>query len=167
MTPLLTATELETIQRHARADYPSEACGVLLVRPGAPGDAPERRLVACRNIQDELHAKDPARFPRTSRTAYYIAHADLLEIGRREGEGFEVRVIYHSHVDAGAYFSETDRRNALVDGSPAYPQATYVVVAVADGRVAETRAHRFNAAGQDFVEIPLVVDNGPVRAESR
>ena len=54
-------------------------------------------------------------------------------------------MIYHSHVDAGAYFSETDRRNAMVDGVPAYPQATYVVVAVAEGRVADTRAHRFSA----------------------
>jgi len=167
VSPLLTAAELEAIQRHARADYPSEACGVLLVRSSAQTDVAERRLLPCRNIQDELHAKDPGRFPRTARTAYYIAHADLLEIGRREGEGFEVRVIYHSHVDAGAYFSETDRRNALVDGSPAYPQATYVVVAVAEGRVAETRAHRFSVEGQDFVEVPLVVDKGSVRAESR
>ena len=164
MTPLLTAAELDTIQRHARADYPSEACGVLLVRAGAPE---ERRLLACRNIQDELHARDPARFPRTARTAYYIAHANLIEIGRREGDGFEVKVIYHSHVDAGAYFSETDRRNALVDGTPAYPHATYVVVAVADGRVTETRAHRFSLEGQDFIEVPLVVDKGAVRAESR
>jgi proteasome lid subunit RPN8/RPN11 len=137
---------------------------VLLVRAGA---TEERRLLPCRNIQDELHARDPGRFPRTARTAYYIAHADLLEIGRREGEGFEVRVIYHSHIDAGAYFSETDRRNALVDGSPAYPQATYVVVAVADGRVTETRVHRFSPEGQEFVEIPLVVDKESVRAESR
>ena len=29
--------------------------------------------------------------------------------------------IYHSHIDAGAYFSETDKRNALVNGEPAYP----------------------------------------------
>jgi len=104
---LLTEAELDAIRKHAEADYPAEACGVLLVRPGA---VEERRLRACRNIQDELHAKDPGRFPRTARTAYYIAHEDLLDIGRREGEGFEVRVIYHSHVDAGAYFSETDRR---------------------------------------------------------
>jgi proteasome lid subunit RPN8/RPN11 len=164
VTALLTAAELEAIQRHARTDYPAECCGVLLARPGPAG---ERRLLACRNIQDELHAKDPARFPRTSRTAYYIAHADLLEIGRREGDGFEVRVIYHSHVDAGAYFSETDRRNAMVDGTPAYPHATYVVVAVADGRVAETRAHRFSAERQDFEEVPLAVGEAPARAESR
>jgi proteasome lid subunit RPN8/RPN11 len=165
VTALLRAAELEAIQQHARADYPAECCGVLLVRPAAVAE--ERRLVACRNIQDELHARDPARFPRTARTAYYIGHADLLEIGRREGEGFEVRVIYHSHVDAGAYFSETDRQNAMVDGSPTYPQATYVVVSVADGRVADTRAHRFSREANGFVEVPLVVGEGAVQAESR
>ena len=82
MTALLTEAELEAIRKHAEADYPAEACGVLLVRPGA---VEERRLRACRNIQDELHAKDPGRFPRTARTAYYIAHEDLLEIGRHPG----------------------------------------------------------------------------------
>jgi proteasome lid subunit RPN8/RPN11 len=164
VNPLLTTAELEAIQRHARTEYPAECCGVLLVRPGATED---RRLLACRNIQDELHARDPGRFPRTARTAYYIAHEDLLQIARREGEGFEVRVIYHSHVDAGAYFSETDRRNAMVDGVPAYPQATYVVVAVAEGRVADTRAHRFSAETHEFVEIPLAMVEGAVRAENR
>jgi len=160
---LLTAAELEAIQRHAQADYPAECCGVLLVRSGVE----ERRLLACRNIQDELHARDPQRFPRTARTAYYIAHADLLEIGRREGEGFEVRVIYHSHVDAGAYFSETDRQNAMIDGAPAYPQATYVVVSVAEGRVAETRAHCYSPEARAFVEVPLAMDEGAARAEKR
>jgi len=165
--PLLTAAELEAVHRHARADYPAECCGVLLVRPGAPADVDERRLLACRNIQDELHARDPGRFSRTARTAYYIAHEDLLEIGRREGEGFEVRVIYHSHVDAGAYFSETDRRNAMVDGVPAYPQTTYVVVAVAAGRVADIRAHRFSVAAGEFVEVPFAVGQGAAQAETR
>jgi proteasome lid subunit RPN8/RPN11 len=44
-----------------------------------------------------------------------------------------VAVIYHSHVDAGAYFSETDRRQALVGGEPAYPNAVYVVTSVVAG----------------------------------
>jgi proteasome lid subunit RPN8/RPN11 len=161
---LLTDAELGAIRKHAEADYPAEACGVLLVRPGT---VEERCLRACRNIQDELHAKDPGRFPRTARTAYYIAHEDLLDIGRREGEGFEVRVIYHSHVDAGAYFSETDRRNAMVDGVPAYPQTTYVVVSVAGGRVAEIRAHQFSAAAGEFVEVPFAVGHGAAQAERR
>jgi proteasome lid subunit RPN8/RPN11 len=160
----LPPDELEAIRRHAETDYPAECCGVVLTQAG---DEAKRRLLACRNIQDELHAKDPQRFPRTSRSAYYIAHQDLLEIGRRESEGFEVRVIYHSHVDAGAYFSETDRRNATIDGTPAYPTATYVVVGVAQGRATEVRAHRWSAERGEFVEVPLVVDGYLPRAESR
>ena len=149
---LLTEAELDAIRKHAEADYPAEACGVLLVRPGA---VEERRLRACRNIQDELHAKDPGRFPRTARTAYYIAHEDLLDIGRREGEGFEVRVIYHSHVDAGAYFSETDRRQAVVGGDPAYPGAVYVVTSVVRGAVDAVAAFRWDVARRDFVPMEL------------
>lgn len=160
----LTTAEEAAIHRQAESAYPAECCGVLLVRPGAPE---ERRLMPCRNVQDELHARDPQRFPRTSRTAYYIAPEDLLEIGRREGAGFEVRVIYHSHVDAGAYFSETDRRNAMFDGVPAYAQATYVVVSVVEGRVAETRAHRWSPAAHDFVEVPPAVAERAGEPEKR
>ena len=76
-------------------------------------------------------------------------------------------MIYHSHVDAGAYFSETDRRNAMVDGVPAYPQTTYVVVSVAGGRATDVRAHRFSSAANDFVEVPLDVERRAARAETR
>ena len=76
-------------------------------------------------------------------------------------------MIYHSHIDAGAYFSETDRQNAMLDGAPAYPQATYVVVAVAEGRVGETRAHRFSPETQTFVEVPLLGGEEPVGAKRR
>ena len=76
-------------------------------------------------------------------------------------------MIYHSHVDAGDYFSETDRQNAMIDGAPAYPQATYVVVSFAEGSVAETRAHRYSPEARAFVEVPLAMDEGAARAEKR
>jgi proteasome lid subunit RPN8/RPN11 len=122
---------------------------VILARAG------ERRLHACRNVQNDLHARDPERYPRDARTAYYIDPADLLRIGRLEGEGFTVAVIYHSHVDAGAYFSETDRRNALLGGEPSYPDSTYVVTSVMNGRVDAMAAFRWDAARRDF----LLVDD--------
>jgi adenylyltransferase/sulfurtransferase len=149
---ILSDDELAAIRRQAEAEYPAECCGVVLTNGG---DAPERRVYPCRNIQDALHARDPARFPRDARTAYYIAHEDLLEIGRQEVRGFGVHVIYHSHVDVGAYFSETDRRQALFDGEPAYPAATYVVVGVNGGRAGETRAFRWDPRAGDFVEASL------------
>jgi adenylyltransferase/sulfurtransferase len=149
---MLTPAELASIRRQAETEYPAECCGVLLVRPGSP---PGRRLRPCRNIQDELHARDPERYARTSRTAYYIAHEDLLAISREQSAGWEVAVIYHSHVDAGAYFSETDRRNALVDGQPAYPGTVYVVVEVRAGRAEDMRAFRWDEARRDFAEVAL------------
>ena len=145
----LTRLEVDAIRRHAVEEYPRESCGVLLVRDV------RRQLVRCRNIQDELHAKDPVRHPRDARTAYFIDPRDLLRIGRLEAEGFAVAVIYHSHVDAGAYFSPTDRQRALLDGEPMYPEATYVVTAVLGGRAEETAAFRWSPEARDFGAVDL------------
>lgn len=144
---ILSPEERARIEAQAVAEYPRESCGVIVAR----GD--ERRLLACRNVQDELHARDPERHPRDARTAYYIDPVDLLRIGRLEGEGFIVAVIYHSHVDAGAYFSETDRRNALLGDEPCYPTATYVVTSVLAGRVDAMAAFRWDDARRDFVTV--------------
>jgi proteasome lid subunit RPN8/RPN11 len=146
---VLTAAEQEAIHAQAAEEYPFESCGVILARDG------ERRLLRCRNAQNELHARDPVRYPRDARTAYYIDPKDLLRIGDLERQGFAVAVIYHSHVDAGAYFSDTDRRQALVGGEPAYPDAVYVVTSVVGGAVDAAAAFRWDAARRDFLPMEL------------
>jgi [CysO sulfur-carrier protein]-S-L-cysteine hydrolase len=149
---VLTAEERAQIAAQAQAEYPGECCGVILERASAP---PHRVLMPCRNVQNELHARDPERYPRDARTAYYIDPADLLRIGRLEGEGFSVAVIYHSHVDAGAYFSETDRRNAMLGDEPCYPGATYVVTSVMHGRVDAMAAFRWDPEQRTFAGVEL------------
>ncbi|HJR03125.1 MAG TPA: M67 family metallopeptidase [Methylomirabilota bacterium] len=149
---ILTPEELDRVRAQAEAEYPAECCGVLLAR-SAP--VPDRALMPCRNIQDELHAQDPVRHPRNSRTAYFIDPKDLLAIGRRESQGYRVATIYHSHIDTGAYFSPTDRQNALVNGEPAYPDAVYVVVSVLEGRVVDAAAFVWDTAAHDFVSVEL------------
>jgi [CysO sulfur-carrier protein]-S-L-cysteine hydrolase len=144
---ILTTGEREAIRSQAVEEYPFESCGVILTR-GA-----ERRVLRCRNAQNELHARDPHRYPRDARTAYYIDPKDLLRIGDLERQGFAVSVIYHSHIDAGAYFSETDRRQALVGGEPAYPGAAYVVTSVVQGVVDAMAAFLWN--GVDFAALEL------------
>jgi len=76
-----------------------------------------------------------------------------------ESDGYEVKVIYHSHIEAGAYFSETDKRNALIDGEPSYPTATYVVCSVQDGKALEINAFRWDPAVHDFMPVPLGTRN--------
>jgi proteasome lid subunit RPN8/RPN11 len=146
---VLTAPERESIRAQSVEEYPFESCGVILRR------GEERRLMRCRNAQNELHGRDPQRYPRDARTAYYIDPKDLLRIGDLEQQGFTVAVIYHSHIDAGAYFSETDRRQALVGGEPAYPEAVYVVTSVMRGTIDAMAAFRWDAARRDFVAMEL------------
>lgn len=149
----VTGAELDAICRQAIEEYPHESCGVVVAR------GEERRLVRCRNVQNELHAKDPVGHPRDARTAYYIDPADVLRLCRMESAGYAIRVIYHSHVEAGAYFSETDRSRALFDGQPIYPDATYLVASVTRQphagapAVDAAAAFRWDAARRDFVEI--------------
>jgi [CysO sulfur-carrier protein]-S-L-cysteine hydrolase len=148
---LVTADELAEMRRHAEAEYPRECCGVLLVRGPA-----ERRLIRCTNVQDALHARDPVRHPRGARTAYHIDDEELLRVLRLEREGFRMTVVYHSHVDAGAYFSETDRQNALMGDEAAYPDTTYVVVSVVGGRAGEATAVRWDPIGRAFSPVAFL-----------
>jgi proteasome lid subunit RPN8/RPN11 len=145
----LTSEERAALREHAVREYPKESCGVILVRDG------ERRLMPCRNVQDDLHRRDPVKYPRDARTAYYIDPGDLLRIARLEHDGYSVAAIYHSHVDAGAYFSETDRRQAVVAGEPTYPEATYIVTSVVDGVATDMAAFRWNSERRDFVPVPV------------
>ncbi|RMG99227.1 MAG: sulfurylase [Deltaproteobacteria bacterium] len=131
---------LAEVYDHARAEYPNECCGYLI------GDGDDVEVVRCTNRQDELHATDPETFPRTARTAYQIAGRELLALVRSFDSDRPATIIYHSHPDVGAYFSEEDTRAALAAG---YPVA-YLVVDVRADRVAG--AVLFVREGNRYVE---------------
>lgn len=160
--PLALAAEtVAALAAHAREAYPDECCGAILRRDG-------REVVRrIRNSQDEEHARDPERFPRTARTAYHMDSRDLLALFREvEERGWELAAFYHSHPDRGAYFSEEDRQRAVYrdrdaggEGGgekPVYPGATYLVVGLEGDRVRELRAFRWDEAARDFVETPVL-----------
>lgn len=142
--------EFEAIRKHAERDYPRLACGVIMLR-GA-----ERRLLHCRNVQDELHTRDPKRYPRDGRTAWYIDPKDLLRIGDLERQKFSIGVIYHSNTDTGPNFSATDKREALIGGEPAFPSAAYLVLSVVRGQYNASEAVRWDTNKRDFVGVPVV-----------
>jgi [CysO sulfur-carrier protein]-S-L-cysteine hydrolase len=149
---ILTPEELEAMRGQAVEEYPNECCGVVMVR------TTDRRLVRCRNIQDELHALDPVRHPRNARTAFNIGKDDHDRIATLQAEGFDLAVIYHSHVDVGAYFSETDKRMAMMgqdprDHDPLYPEVTHVVMAVTRARVEQVNAFRWDPGARDFAPL--------------
>lgn len=147
------------IEEEARAAYArdEESCGLLLGPASDPlaVDA----IVPMVNRANRLHALDPETYPRTGRMYFDI---DPLKFERavREGEGSgrPVKVLYHSHLDVGAYFSDTDAQAATAGGdAPTYDLA-YLVTSVRAGVVDDKKLFVWDAATRSFVEAALVVE---------
>jgi [CysO sulfur-carrier protein]-S-L-cysteine hydrolase len=146
---------LDAVEAHARECYPSESCG-FLAGPGAdPPLVDEARRAE--NEADKYHRLDPERFPRTSRTYFKINElkaARAFEQG--EAEGRPIKVIYHSHCDAGAYFSEEDAATFASEGQLTWPCA-FLVVSVVDGEVRDRKLWVHTPGTDDFEPASLDV----------
>ena len=98
---------VDQIVRHARADHPDEACGVIA---GPVGSGKPERFIPMINA---------ARSP----TFYEFDSADLFKLYREmDDRDEELVVIYHSHTATEAYPSRTDISLA------SEPGAHYVLV---------------------------------------
>jgi proteasome lid subunit RPN8/RPN11 len=149
---------LERVFEEARAAYArdEESCGFLV----GPAEEPLRvtDAVPMLNRANKLHALDPETYPRTGRMYFDI---DPLKFARAieqgEASGRPVKVLYHSHLDVGAYFSDTDAAAAKMGGdAPTYDLA-YLVTSVVKGVVAEHRLFVWDPGARSFVEGALVV----------
>jgi len=148
---LLPPALLDAIYAHAEAGYPEEVCGLIFAgRAEADQPYPAAESRRCENQQAALHAEDPARWPWDARRAYELGIDDLFALDRSLGSDRPARIIYHSHVEVGAYFSEEDARAAAPDGELLYPVDHLVIDVKKDGAHGH-RLFRFEA-GQ-FVEI--------------
>jgi len=140
---------LKSISQQAEKEYPHECCGMLL----GPKNKKEvfSRIRPCQNAQTEYHELDAENFPRTAETAYFMAPKELLTIQKELREADEeIRIIYHSHINAGAYFSEEDTRIASAEGEPAYPGVDYLVVSVLEGKVKDWNLFRWDNVHKEY-----------------
>jgi proteasome lid subunit RPN8/RPN11 len=149
----LDAALMGEVMAHARESYPEECVGFFLGARGS--DAPDE-VRRCENIQNRLHAGDPAAFPRTARTAYNLGARDLLLLDKSQRGDRPVVCIYHSHIEADAYFSAEDRRFAVQEGELVYP-VQYLVVSMYDGEPHAANLFRWDAVRGEFDEtsVPL------------
>lgn len=145
---------LAIVDAHALREYPNESCG-FLTGNAADVEAVDRAIEAI-NLADKYHKVDPETFPRTARE-YYTIDARVIERTFREGSanGQPVKVIYHSHCDCGAYFSQTDQDAAAPDGQLAYP-VNYLVTSVLDGKIADHKLYAFREG--KWTEVSFVVE---------
>lgn len=143
---LVPARVLADLHEHARETHPEECCGLVLGR--APGRLEE--VVRCRNEMNRLHRQDPAHFPRDGRQGFHMNEADVLLAQKHADEaGSLVTGVYHSHAEAGPYFSTLDQEFALQRGFP-FPDALHVVISVLEGLVKEVAAFARDESAAGF-----------------
>lgn len=131
---------------HARETQPEECCGLIT------GDREQRfqTVYRCRNEMTRLNSQQPERYPRDGKKAFYMNPTDYLKvIEEAERHGQTVNAIYHSHVGAGAYFSEMDREFAEHVAFP-FPAAVHIVIALFDGQVNQLGVFERAAEGAPF-----------------
>lgn len=149
---------LDRVYEEAKSAYgrDEESCGFLV----GPRDAAALLdgIVPMVNRANKLHALDPEAYPRTGRM-YFDIDSLKFEKAIRNGddEGRPVKVLYHSHLDAGAYFSPTDAEVAKM-GADAPPfDLAYLVTSVRKGDVDEHKLFVWEPTARAFVESRLTV----------
>ena len=144
----LSQDNLGEIHKHALDEYPYECCGIVI---GFAESREDDILFRCTNIQNRLHKMDPRAYPRDAKTAYNIEPKELVKIfNQMQSKGMRLKTFYHSHPDHGAYFSDEDKRMALFDGEPTYPDAKYLVVSVYNKVVRDEAWFEWNSQTRSF-----------------
>jgi proteasome lid subunit RPN8/RPN11 len=109
----LPADFVQAMVDHARADYPNEACGVIVGdRPAAEGG------MALRWVPMRNEYASPLRYRINAEDLYPV----LVEVDDADDRAFWA--IVHSHVRSAAYPSPTDVGQAV------FPDALYLLVSL-------------------------------------
>lgn len=144
----ITENTLRQIYEHAVQEYPDECCGIIT------GDDTRQSVHRCRNIQNRMHAEDPDHYPRDARTAYLIDRREfdrIVSSAKERGEG--ILVLYHSHTDHDAYFSQEDKAAQTVFGDPEYADVLHLVVSVMGGMIQNLKCFRWDAEKKEFTAV--------------
>ena len=136
----ISETVLREIYDHTEASYPNECCGLMI---GAMTG--ETRTVhtfrKCRNLNTER-----------ARDRYEMDPMDMLRTEREfENSEWDIIGIYHSHPDHPSRPSQTDTDRA-------WPDYSYVIISVREGRVASANSWVLNESERKFYEEPLVAE---------
>lgn len=136
----LASEQLQVLQAHAAQSYPQECCGLLI------GTLADRETPSPLKVLRQVWPTENAWGPelkefvpeglghRTRHDGYWIAPETLLQAQKYvRRHHLEIIGIYHSHPDHAAVPSEMDR-------TLAWPQYTYLIFSVQQGRVENWRA---------------------------
>jgi len=130
----LPPQHIDSIRRHAAADYPRECCGLLLGTLDAAG----HKAVA--SVLPMINEREPA----ARHNRFLISPLEMLR-GEKYARAQHQAIIgiYHSHPDHPAEPSQFDVLHA-------WPVYSYIIIAVPAGCPGELRSWELAADGAHF-----------------
>lgn len=147
---------LDEVYAHAREAFPAESCGWL----EGPKDGDDvDRAHPCVNVQSQ--GTHPTVAERGEERAYIFSAADVIAFNEGMDASEPPRIIYHSHPNGKAYFSDTDTKVAYNpwDGGKMYP-VQQLVVGIDATRVVEAILFDWSEEEKAFVEIQRFAGHG-------
>ncbi len=140
---------LEQVYAHAREAFPAESCGWLA---GPKSGVEVTHVHRCVNVQSQ--GTHPTVAERGEERAYIFSAADAIAFGYGMDADEPPRIIYHSHPNGRAYFSDTDANVATNqwDGGKMY-DVQQLVVGIDETRVVEAILFDWSDEEKAFVEI--------------
>ena len=133
---------------HGIKAYPEEGCGVL----SGPADTDTvDTFHPIENVLNRLHEEDPESYPRTAADGYVLDPQAMHKLERElAANKRKIKVIVHSHVDVGAYFSQEDKDRATWAGEPLLPGIVYLVCGVKENKPDGAILAYFDATSRTF-----------------
>jgi len=124
--PALLPSEalLDELVQLARAAMPYECCGYLV---GPRDEGRVDAIVACTNAQ--ASGEHPIAPERGAETGFVIAGRELFDFVRSLDTDRPAKIVYHSHTNGRAYFSDVDQ---AVAAQSRYPVQHLVVTATGE-----------------------------------
>ena len=147
---------LDEVYAHAREAFPAESCGWL---EGPKSRGTVALAHPCVNVQSQ--GTHPTVAERGEERAYIFSAADVIAFNEGIDDDDPPLIIYHSHPNGRAYFSETDTKVACNpwDGGKMYP-VQQLVVGIDKARVVEAILFDWSEDQQAFMEIQRFVGQG-------
>lgn len=128
---------LDEMHSHALSTFPEECCGLMFGNSSENYDNGAREVKRIRRMDNAFDSSQ--RFHR-----YSLDPREFLkEEKSAEEKGEEIIGVYHSHPNAPAKPSEFDRTHA-------WPELSYVIVEVVNGKILETNSWILNEDKKGF-----------------
>lgn len=120
---MLNSLQMVELYEHGVQLYPEECCGLIFEKG---------HIHKATNILNALHKSNPTIYERDASKGYSFSIEDVKKLNQSFNTDNPVSVIYHSHPDVGAYFSEEDKAKALFETELIFP-VDYLVLDIRDG----------------------------------